>query len=341
MAAASDILHRDRYHSRWAFNLVENVGYLVVYLSCILATTVWCTILFVLRIVTVIRAQNGMDTKLGDYRRVIEVLVESSALHSVTLIIFVALKANGSFSSGHFDILAVMTTGIPLGRVAAGHARPDDSWEGSIISSLGFEVNAETYSQVSFISDDDLEAQSIQLDEPGGIASYVLTVLFSLPSSIENSEQSFILVCQCHDAQKSGLEEQLLAAFLGREAPHSLPRHPRQSAESRKTKTPQVDGEEYLVPRRASIFEAPEIVSRSIFNGKAIISQRLSIRGFGEAPLYPTNSVEGTYLFENDFPRTFEKEILTYAFFFRLQSGKHSTLSFRYRWHRVLVVINN
>lgn len=136
-----------------AFNLVENVGYLVVYLSCILATT------------------NGMDTKLGDYRRVIEVLVESSALHSVTLIIFVALKANGSFSSGHFDILAVMTTGIPLGRVAAGHARPDDSWEGSIISSLGFEVNAETYSQVSFISDDDLEAQSIQLDEPGGIGT--------------------------------------------------------------------------------------------------------------------------------------------------------------------------
>ncbi|KAK0207685.1 hypothetical protein IW262DRAFT_525464 [Armillaria fumosa] len=82
-----------------AFSWVENVRFLVVYLSCILATTLWCAILIVLRIVTVIRAQNGTDNRLGDYRRVIEVLVESSAPHSVTLIVFVALEASGSFSN--------------------------------------------------------------------------------------------------------------------------------------------------------------------------------------------------------------------------------------------------
>ncbi len=56
------------------------------------------------------------------------------------------------------------------GRVAAGHARPDDSWEGSIISSLRFEAHpkadAETYSQANSMVDSDLEAQSNQVDEP-------------------------------------------------------------------------------------------------------------------------------------------------------------------------------
>ncbi len=57
------------------------------------------------------------------------------------------------------------------GRVAAGRARPDDSWQGSIISSLRFEahpqVDAETCSQEnSVVGNADLEALSIQVDEP-------------------------------------------------------------------------------------------------------------------------------------------------------------------------------
>ncbi|PBK98885.1 hypothetical protein ARMGADRAFT_1073826 [Armillaria gallica] len=151
----------------------ETVSYLVFYLSCILATTLWCTILIVFRIVTVIRVNNGPNSGLGDYRHLIEVLVESSALHSVALIIYVALEVSYNPSSIYLDALAVFTTGIAptllVGRVAAGHARPDDSWQGSIISSLRFEAHpqadAETHPKISFMSDDDLEAQSSQVDK--------------------------------------------------------------------------------------------------------------------------------------------------------------------------------
>ncbi len=89
---------------------IEFVSYLVVYLSCILATTLWCTILIVFRIVTVIWVNNGPNSRLGDYCHVIEVLVESSALHSVTLIIYVALEVNKKISSVYLDAMAVFTT---------------------------------------------------------------------------------------------------------------------------------------------------------------------------------------------------------------------------------------
>ncbi|PBK98875.1 hypothetical protein ARMGADRAFT_1073817 [Armillaria gallica] len=159
-------------HEIWAIILLKPywvltgelyVSLLVIYTSCILATTLWCTILIVIRILTVTRGANG---RLGDYHHIIEVLVESSALHSVTLIIYIALEVNNNGASDCFDTLAAITNGIAptllAGRVAAGHARPDDSWEGSIISSLRFEAHpkadAETCSQVDSIVDNDLEA---------------------------------------------------------------------------------------------------------------------------------------------------------------------------------------
>ncbi|PBK59055.1 hypothetical protein ARMSODRAFT_1090966 [Armillaria solidipes] len=153
-----------------------SVSLLVIYISCILATTLWCTTLIVIRILTITR---GANDRLRDYHRIIEVLVESSALHSVTLIIYIALEASHNMASNYFDTLAAITTGVAptllIGRVAAGHARPDDSWEGSIMSSLRFEAHpqadAETCSQIDSMVDDDLEAQSIQVDEPEGIGA--------------------------------------------------------------------------------------------------------------------------------------------------------------------------
>ncbi|PBK98883.1 hypothetical protein ARMGADRAFT_1059233 [Armillaria gallica] len=144
---------------------------LVTYISCILATTLWCTILIVIRILTVTR---GVNSRLGDYHHIIEVLVESSALHSVALIIYIALEASNNVASVYIDTLAAITMGVTptvlAGRVAAGHARPDDSWEGGIISSLRFEAHpqadAETCSQFDSLVDNDLEALSIQVDEP-------------------------------------------------------------------------------------------------------------------------------------------------------------------------------
>ncbi|KAK0496163.1 hypothetical protein EDD18DRAFT_1353828 [Armillaria luteobubalina] len=59
----------------------------VLYLSLILVTTIWCTILIIYRILTVGRASNGIGGGLGVYRHVIEVLVESSVLYSSILIL--------------------------------------------------------------------------------------------------------------------------------------------------------------------------------------------------------------------------------------------------------------
>ncbi|KAK0207681.1 hypothetical protein IW262DRAFT_1418802 [Armillaria fumosa] len=150
----------------------ENVFFLVAYLSCILATTLWCTIFIVFRIVTVMLENNGAGGRLGDYHHVIEVLVESSALHSVALIIYVALEARNNPATSYFDTLAAITTGVAptllAGRVAAGSTRPNDSWEDRIIvSSLRFNAhlpaNAGKCSQEGSMGD--LEAQSEQIDE--------------------------------------------------------------------------------------------------------------------------------------------------------------------------------
>ncbi|KAK0238401.1 hypothetical protein EDD85DRAFT_950615 [Armillaria nabsnona] len=149
---------------------------LVAYLSCTLATTLWCTILIIICILSVTR---GANDRLGDYHHIIEVLVESSALHSVALIIYIALEATHNAASDYFDTLAAITNGVAptllAGRVAAGRARPDDSWEGSIMSSLRFgahpRADAETCSQVDSMVDNDLEAQSIQVDEPKEIVA--------------------------------------------------------------------------------------------------------------------------------------------------------------------------
>ncbi len=84
-----------------------DVSLLMIYISCILATTLWCTILIVIRILTAIRAANG---RLGDYHHIIEVLVESSALYSVSLIIYIALEASNNAASVYFDTLAAITT---------------------------------------------------------------------------------------------------------------------------------------------------------------------------------------------------------------------------------------
>ncbi len=89
---------------------MERKIFLVVYISCILATTLWCTVFIILRILIVIRAKIGAVNRLGVYRHAIEVLVESSALHSVTLIVFVALEARSDFASDYFNTLAAITT---------------------------------------------------------------------------------------------------------------------------------------------------------------------------------------------------------------------------------------
>ncbi|KAK0209942.1 hypothetical protein IW262DRAFT_1301994 [Armillaria fumosa] len=72
-----------------------------------------------------------------------------------------------------FDILAAFGRGITptliVGRVAAGHARPKESWEGSISSSLHFRHDSEDQSQGTI--DSDVEGGTVPSEEGQSSAS--------------------------------------------------------------------------------------------------------------------------------------------------------------------------
>ncbi|KAK0464823.1 hypothetical protein IW261DRAFT_1613476 [Armillaria novae-zelandiae] len=153
------------------------VGYLSLYSSFALASTLLCTLLIIFRIVTIVRAGAGAGGGIKAYYHVIEVLIESSAIYSLSLILYVAFTTRESVLLHYFDALSAIAKGIAptllIGRVAAGHARPDDSWRGSIASSLRFGASPRGQTQTSLqqdymtsaILDDDLEALQEQDNE--------------------------------------------------------------------------------------------------------------------------------------------------------------------------------
>ncbi|PBK94951.1 hypothetical protein ARMGADRAFT_72417 [Armillaria gallica] len=147
----------------------DYVPSMVLFSSLVLATTLWCTILIIFRISTIAnRAGNGLHA----YRRVIEVFVESSALYSASAVLYLVFRAMDSPRFLYMDSLMAAMRGIAptllAGRVAAGHARPNDSWQGSMISqSLRFGTGSQSSNQGSSQEDGvgfhhDLEAQSRQ-----------------------------------------------------------------------------------------------------------------------------------------------------------------------------------
>ncbi|KAK0493398.1 hypothetical protein EDD18DRAFT_1356836 [Armillaria luteobubalina] len=113
----------------------------VLYLSFIPATTIWCTTLIIYFILSAGQASDGIGG-LGVYRNAIEILIQSSALYSVFLIIFVPLEFRSNQAALYFDAVSGIARGIAptllVGRVAAGHAHSGNSWQGSMISSLHF-----------------------------------------------------------------------------------------------------------------------------------------------------------------------------------------------------------
>ncbi|KAK0479637.1 hypothetical protein IW261DRAFT_1625001 [Armillaria novae-zelandiae] len=151
---------------------------MTLYTSFTLASTLLCTVLIVFRIVTVARRVGKIGDGLKAYHHILEILLESSALYSISLVLNVAFYVHGDEIVYYFDHLAGITKGIAptllIGRVAAGRARPDDSWQGSIMSSLHFGTTSKNQAQTSpqdsitsVILDDDLEAQQEYDNEYG------------------------------------------------------------------------------------------------------------------------------------------------------------------------------
>ncbi|KAK0194607.1 hypothetical protein F5146DRAFT_1135364 [Armillaria mellea] len=168
-------------------SLSASIFGLVFYTSFLLASTLSCTLLIIYRIVTVARAGGG----LRNYHHVLEVFVESSALYSISLILCITFLAREDISLASFETLAVaarvnsyyfpvsshlidiiqgVAPTILVGRVAAGHARPDSSWQGSVISgSLRFKVQSRSRcSQSDSMTGHDLEAAEEEVDAEYG-----------------------------------------------------------------------------------------------------------------------------------------------------------------------------
>ncbi|KAK0240007.1 hypothetical protein EDD85DRAFT_470865 [Armillaria nabsnona] len=112
-----------------------------VYIAMALTTTLLCTVLIVYRIVSVGGAQYASGIRT--YRGAIEVVVESAALFSVSLIIYVALVAHNSVADDYLDVIAAAFRGIAptliVGRVASGQARPDHSWRETALTATPFD----------------------------------------------------------------------------------------------------------------------------------------------------------------------------------------------------------
>ncbi|KAK0472646.1 hypothetical protein IW261DRAFT_1661314 [Armillaria novae-zelandiae] len=108
------------------FNTTSNIGnsggfaadidWALIYLSLTLATTLLCTLLIVYRIV---RLASGVSS----YRKIVEMVIESSAMYSLTLIVYLALVARNLESAYYVDIITayvkVIAPTLLVGRVAA------------------------------------------------------------------------------------------------------------------------------------------------------------------------------------------------------------------------------
>ncbi|KAK0192571.1 hypothetical protein F5146DRAFT_1120390 [Armillaria mellea] len=144
--------------------------YTKLYISFILATTVWCTLLIIYRILSVTGFRRGAEGRLRVYRRFIQVVVESSALYSICLILELAFIIRAEDGLYYLDVIASIAKGVAptllVGRAAAGHTRPEDDCNEITVSTLHFQTPSErgtTRSQTSItastVLENDIEAQ--------------------------------------------------------------------------------------------------------------------------------------------------------------------------------------
>ncbi|KAK0480759.1 hypothetical protein IW261DRAFT_1563439 [Armillaria novae-zelandiae] len=144
----------------------------ILYIAFVLTTTLWCTILIIYRILIVTGVKHGADSRLRVYQHFILVIIESSALYSISLLVFLAFTIRGDLGMHYLDAIAGTAKGVAptllIGRAAAGHTRPkDDCDELSAVSTLHFRTPSELcttscqeITRQSAVLETDIEAQS-------------------------------------------------------------------------------------------------------------------------------------------------------------------------------------
>ncbi len=121
----------------------------ILYISFLMATTIICTLLIIYRIVTV---TGGMGIR--SYRGVIEIIVESALIYSLSLLAYVVLVARESSGGPYADVIASAARVGPLfsvfsvpalihdGRESHRHLLSDESLQGMHgPTNLGTEVS--------------------------------------------------------------------------------------------------------------------------------------------------------------------------------------------------------
>ncbi|KAK0458997.1 uncharacterized protein EV420DRAFT_1479644 [Desarmillaria tabescens] len=173
----------------------------MLYLSSILATTLWCTLLIIFRILTVTGVRCGAGGRLRVYYRFIEVLVESSALYSIALVLLLAFSIRNDIRQYYFDAIASIARGVAptllVGRAAAGHTRPNEEHdESATVSTLRFQMSSQS-SQPSQPSTSSFQESAMQ--------SAVLEV--DIEAQPERSKEFIVSVYLFHFCRVSGLKD--------------------------------------------------------------------------------------------------------------------------------------
>jgi hypothetical protein len=83
-----------------------------IYYSATLANTVISTILIIIRVLF-LTGPSGAIRRIRLYRRVLEAIVESAALYSIVLLVYVPFVSNTSDSAGP-DTLMIQSVLIPM-----------------------------------------------------------------------------------------------------------------------------------------------------------------------------------------------------------------------------------
>ncbi|KAK0232021.1 hypothetical protein EDD85DRAFT_792929 [Armillaria nabsnona] len=119
-------------------------NWVVATIASTFGTNILCTTLIVARIIHVARGHRGIMGGIRTYRRVLEILVESAALYSITFVVFMILYPLGGNGYMYPQALIFPVTGIAptliILRVASGQGHPEESSEDTQ-SSLHFQTS--------------------------------------------------------------------------------------------------------------------------------------------------------------------------------------------------------
>ncbi|KAF9011512.1 hypothetical protein BDZ89DRAFT_1077690 [Hymenopellis radicata] len=136
------------------FITASRTNWTLVYYSMTVATNSLCTVLVLFRIVRI----SGLGASLKTYRGIIEILVESAAMHAIIYIALLIAYAYEYYTASitimtaypYPMMISYSITGIAptliIARVMAGQSRPNDSWTRPSLPHMASDVLSSTES---------------------------------------------------------------------------------------------------------------------------------------------------------------------------------------------------